>query len=111
MKKTRRKQQTRRDAVPLPAPVRWMGTALVGIFGAWVLFEIVVKAVYPYQLGSEQAKKVAALEARLAEQNQRNAALEQEVKYLKSDEGKEVLARRAGYQRPNETVYFLTRPE
>jgi|GEM_PF-4851714 cell division protein FtsB len=111
MKKIRRKQR-RKQNILLPTSLRWVGTALLGVCGAWVLFEIVAKAVYPYQLGDQQAKKVVALETQVKAQETRNQELTKEVTFLESDEGIEALARSvARYHRSNETIYLIPKPE
>ena len=74
---------------------------------AWVLSRVIARTAHPYLLGYQEGKKVAALRERLQQQSSTNVALKQRIEYLKSSEGEESEARRAGYHRPGEVVYLL----
>ena len=106
MSQPARRPRRRRNRIV--SPLRWLLTACAGILCAYALFELGVKAAYPYTLGDQQAKKVADLKNTLALQTARNADLYKDFDYLASDEGAETLARRQGYHLPGEQVYFLT---
>lgn len=106
MSENTRRQRRRRNRIP--TPLRWLGMVGAGMFCAWVLFELMVKIVHPYQLGDQQAKKAQQLRQQLAQQEARNTDLRKQVAYLRTEEGAEALARRAGYHRPKEEVYLLT---
>jgi len=79
----------------------------VGIVGAFLLFQVVAKIIYPYKLGYQEARKVAALQLRLNKATAMNDFYRSRVNYLESQEGGEMLARHAGYHRPGETAYLI----
>lgn len=103
-------RRRRRKRRPFPYPLRVALVMSAGMIVAWFSFQVLVKIVHPYQLGSEEARKVAELRARLNRQNQENVSLRAHIAFLKSDEGAEAVARRAGFHRPGEIVYFLSAP-
>lgn len=102
------RQRSRRRRRPRSYPLQLLGAATLVAGILFVAVIVVEKAVHPYWLGHQVGQEVATLQSKLRAQQQRNAALRQEVRYLKSDEGAEVLARRAGYHRPGEQVLLLT---
>lgn len=108
MSENKRGQRRRRNRIP--TPLRWLAMVGAGMLCAWLLFELMVKIVHPYQLGDQQAKKAQKLRQQLAQQEARNSELRKQVAFLRTDEGAEVLARRAGYHRPKEAVYLLAPP-
>jgi cell division protein FtsB len=100
----RRRRRRRRAAA---YPLKLLAVAVAGSLGAWCLFLLLAKAAHPYLLGHEENKKVAALQERLDRQHAENVALRKRIAYLKSPEGAESEARRAGYHRPGEVVYLM----
>ena len=103
----RKPKQHRRRRRFRSYPLQLLGAA-TGIALILVVAVLVVeKAAHPYWLGHQVGQEVATLKTRLHAQQKRNAALRQEVRYLQSDEGAEVVARRARYHRPGEEVILL----
>ena len=90
--------------------LRIAGLALVGVLAGCLLFPLASKIVRPYRIENEVEAKVRVLEERLARQSAENAVLMRRIDYLRTDEGKEMLARRAGYHLPGETVFLLSAP-
>ncbi|MDX1931732.1 MAG: hypothetical protein SFU56_03930 [Capsulimonadales bacterium] len=88
--------------------VRLAGMGAVGVFSALLLFQVALKILHPYRLGQEEARKVEALRHRLEARNAENQRLERRLEYLKSPEGQETLARRAGFHRNGEIPFLLT---
>ncbi len=80
------------------------------MFIAFVAFRFMQKVVHPYRLSNEVGQQVAVLREQYKRQEQENAALQQRLVFLRSDEGAEVEARRAGFLRKGETVYLLPNP-
>lgn len=76
----------------------------VGIYAAWAF---AVKIIHPYQMGWKVEQDVRKVQGELKRQNAQNALLEKRLAYLKTPEGAETEARRAGYARPGEKVYLL----
>jgi cell division protein FtsB len=92
--------------------LRLIGMGLGGVFIAVIAFRILQKVVHPYQLGNEVGQQVAVLREQYNRQEKENAALRQRLVFLRSKEGAEVEARRAGFHRKGEIVYLLpTTPE
>jgi hypothetical protein len=87
--------------------LRLLVLGAVGIGVASLAFAFLVKVVHPYKLGDEQARDIEKLQAELAREEARNDRLRKRVAYLYSNEGAEREARRAGFYRTGETVYFL----
>lgn len=83
-------------------------TVLGGMAAAGALFAFLSKVVHPYRLGYQVGQEVAAQRESLERQQRVNAQLRARVAYLKSEEGVEREARRAGYHRPGEIVYLMT---
>jgi cell division protein FtsB len=107
MSQPARKATRRRRDRRIPTPLLWLATIACGGLIAWASFELLVRVVHPYQLGDQQARKVADLKARLERQEARNADLRRELEFLQSDEGAETLARSEGYHKPGEKVYMI----
>jgi hypothetical protein len=80
---------------------------VTGILAATMLFHIVNKIAHPYKLGDEEARKIVALRARLQRQETENEALNAQLKYVSSAEGRERMARHHHYHRENEIVFLL----
>ena len=108
MKSARPKGDKRRRRIRAARNIVRLAALLAGgIVGAFLLFQVVAKIIYPYKLGYQEAKKMAAQQSRLKRQEARNALLEKRVAFLRTPEGSEYLVRRAGYHLPGETVYLL----
>ncbi len=103
----RRRQRSRRRRLS-SYPLQLLGAATLVAVTLFVAVVVIEKAAHPYWLGHKVGQEVAALQSKLRAQQKRNASLRQEVRYLKSDEGAEVVARQAGYRRPGEQVLLLT---
>ncbi len=78
--------------------------ALIGAYAAWGFG---VKIIHPYQMGWKVSQDVNKVEQELGRQNAQNGQLEKRLAYLKTPEGAETEARRAGFARPGETVYLI----
>ena len=78
-----------------------------GFVVAYALSLLIIKVVHPYKLGYDEAQKIAVLKETLAARRADNALLRKRVAYLNTNEGAEVEARRAGWQKPGETVYLV----
>lgn len=100
-----KKRRQRRAAVL--NVVRLLALLAGGTLGAFLLFQVVAKIIYPYRLGYQEAKKVAALQTRMDRASALNAYYQKRVDFLKSPEGAEMLARHGGYHYPGETAYLL----
>lgn len=87
--------------------LRLMGIAGGGVTAAYVLFVFILKVVHPYQLGYAVELDIRQVQTELNRQKARNSLLERRLDYLKTPEGAEMEARRAGWARPGETVYLL----
>lgn len=81
---------------------------LIGMYAAWAF---AVKIIHPYQMGWKVNQDVKKVETELNRQYAQNALLEKRLAYLKTPDGAETEARRAGYARPGERVYLLRRPQ
>ncbi len=101
----RRKRRKRRV---LSYPLRLAGLGAAAALALWLMGAVVVKAAYPYWLGYDVGARVAEARARLKRQKAENEALRARIRYLRSDEGAETLARRAGWRRPGESVIFFS---
>ena len=84
--------------------------AIGGFAFAYALSLLLIKAIHPYKLGYDEAQKIAVLNEQLAARRAENAILQKRVAYLNTPEGAEVEARRAGWQKPGETVYLIAPP-
>ncbi len=102
-KKTRRQRRRRHSRYAL----QLSGAALAIAFTLFLGVLVIEKAAHPYWLGHQVGQRVATLKADLHAQRQRNGSLRREVRYLSSDEGAEVVARRLGYRRPGEQVLLF----
>jgi cell division protein FtsB len=91
--------------------LRLTGMGLGGIFIAFIAFRVMQKVVHPYRLGNEVGQQVAVLREQYRRQEKENAVLRQRLAFLRSKEGAEVEARRAGFHLKGETVYLLPAPE
>jgi cell division protein FtsB len=100
----RRKRRRRAGSYYLKIAVTVVG----GMAAAGALFAFMSKVVHPYRLGYQVGQEVAEQRESLERQQRINAQLRARVAYLKSDEGVEREARRAGYHRPGEIVYLMT---
>ncbi len=98
----------RRRRRPLSYPLQLLGAACAVAAVLFVAVIVIEKAAHPYWLGHQVGQEVATLKTRLRAQRQRNADLARHERYLASDEGAEVVARRAHYCRPGEQVILLT---
>ncbi|MBC8101397.1 MAG: hypothetical protein H7Z41_02255 [Cytophagales bacterium] len=103
----RRRRKRRRFSSTLLYRLRLIGMAVGGVSGAWLAFLFLQKVVHPYKLGNEVGEQVAVLRAQQGHQEQENAVLRERLLFLRSKEGAEVAARRAGFHRRGETVYLL----
>ena len=81
--------------------------AVSGILAAYIAFCVIMKIVHPYRLGHEVGQQVATLKSKLDRETQENAALQERLNFLTTKEGAEVAARRGGFHKPGETVYYL----
>lgn len=84
--------------------VGFLLVSAVGVYAAWAF---AVKIIHPYQMGWKVEQDVKKVESELKRQHSQNALLEKRLAYLKTPEGAETEARRAGYARPGEKVYLL----
>jgi cell division protein FtsB len=75
--------------------------------GAWLLVVVAEKVIHPYWLGHEVGQQVAQVREQVARQKARNAELRKQILFLRSEEGAEREARRRGFRRPGEEVYFF----
>ena len=100
----RRKRRKRRG---LSYPLRLAGAGAAALIGLWVTGIVVIKAAYPYWLGYDVGSQVAEARDQLRRQRSENETLRARIRYLRSDEGAETLARRAGWRRPGESVIFF----
>ena len=91
-------------------PLQLAAVVIVGVLGAWIAARVVEKALHPYWLGHAVGIKLAAARKELSQQNARCAELSQQVAWLRSPEGAETKARRAGYRLPGEQVYLIETP-
>jgi cell division protein FtsB len=91
--------------------LRLTGMGLGGILIAFIAFRVMQKVVHPYRLGNEVGQQVAVLREQYRRQEKENAVLRQRLAFLRSNEGAEVEARRAGFHRKGEIVYLLPTPE
>ena len=83
------------------------GVAAAGVIGAYLVWAFVMKVVHPYQVGWSVARDRKKIQAELARQNRQNRQLEARLAYLKTPDGAETEARRAGFARPGELIYLL----
>lgn len=83
------------------------GFALVAAVGVYAAWAFAVKIIHPYQMGWKVSQDVKKVESELSRQYAQNALLEKRLAYLKTPEGAETEARRAGFARPGEKVYLL----
>ncbi len=84
-----------------------VGFVLVSAVGVYAAWAFAVKIIHPYQMGWKVERDVKKVQSELKRQNTQNALLEKRLAYLKTPEGAETEARRAGYARPGEKVYLL----
>ena len=84
--------------------VGFAAVAAVGVYAAW---GFAVKILHPYQMGWKVSQDVRKVETELSRQYAQNVLLEKRLAYLKTPEGAETEARRAGFARPGEKVYLL----
>lgn len=87
--------------------LRLFGIGMGGVLFAFVAFRFMLKVVHPYKLSSEVGQQVAVAREQYNRQEKENAALQQRLTFLRSKEGAEVEARRAGFHRKGEIVYLL----
>ena len=87
------------------------GLCVAGTLGAMLVWAFVVKVIHPYQLGWVVEKDIRVIRADLQKQNARNALLQKRLAYLKTPDGAETEARRAGFGRPGEMIYLLRKSE
>jgi len=87
--------------------LRLAGIAVGGSLAAYVLFLFIAKVIHPYQMGFSVERDIRTVRAELKRQRDKNTLLERRLNYLKTPEGAETEARRAGYSRPGEIVYLL----
>ena len=102
-----RRRKKRRLSSTFLFRLRLFGMALGGVIFAFAAFRFMQKVVHPYQLGSEVSQQVAVAHAQYRHQEQENAILQEQMMFLRSKEGAEVEARRAGFHRKGETVYLF----
>lgn len=102
----RRRRRKKRRVLSYPIRLAGIGAAVVG--GLWLMGTFVMKAAYPYWLGHDVGTQVAEARTRLKRQRAENEALRARIHYLRSEEGAETLARRAGWRRPGESVLFFS---
>ncbi len=81
--------------------------AVAGSIAAVGTYWLGAKILKPYSLSSAVGAKVALVQKRIERCEDETAALEQEFAYLKTEEGREALARRMSYHREGEKVYLL----
>ena len=91
-------------------PLQLTAAAAVVALSGWLIVLFCMKAAHPYWLGHSVNRKVALLQTELSERKARNTALRAQVRYLQSPEGTETIARRAGWRRDGEQVYYLREP-
>ena len=103
VKRTRRRKRKSSYGLQL------VGATVLVALAAWMLFAFVEKAIHPYWLQHTVGRDVSVLREKIATQKARNANLRAQIAYAQSEEGAEALARRAGFSRPGEQVYFLQR--
>ena len=87
--------------------LRIAGFALVAAVGVYAAWAFAVKIIHPYQMGWKVAQDVKKVKNELHRQHAQNALLEKRLAYLKTPEGAETEARRAGFAREGEKVYLL----
>jgi len=87
--------------------LRLAGIAGGGCLIAYVLFIFIAKVIHPYQMGFSVERDIRTVRAELKKQQAKNTLLARRLDYLKTPEGAETEARRAGYSRPGEIVYLL----
>ena len=102
-----RRRKKRRLSSTFLFRLRLFGMALGGIVFAFAAFRFMQKVVHPYRLGSEVSQQVAVARTQYKRQEQENAVLEEKLMFLRSKEGAEVLARRAGFHLKGEVVYLF----
>jgi cell division protein FtsB len=102
----RRRKRRKRRVLSYPLRLAALGGAAA--LALWLMGAVVVKAAYPYWLGYDVGTRVAEARARLKRQSAENEALRARIRYLRSDEGAETLARRAGWRRDGESVIFFS---
>ncbi len=107
MRRKRKQGRTRRRRRARSYPLQLAGAATLVAVAVWVLAVVVEKVAHPYWLGHTVGREVADLRAQLARQRARNALFRAQISYLRSAEGTETTARRAGWRRPGEEVYLL----
>ena len=91
--------------------IRWMVTvALLIVFGA-ILFRVSWKVAYPFVYGWKQRQEVARLEERDHQLRDENEALQEQHKWLSTEEGAKQKAREKGYLKPGEhSLRFIPPP-
>jgi cell division protein FtsB len=87
--------------------LRLIGMGLGGVLFAFISFLFMQKVVHPYKLGNEVSQQVAVAREQYDHQKKENAALNERLTFLRSKEGAEVEARRAGFHFKGETVFLL----
>ena len=102
-----RRRRIRRRRRAGSYPLQLAGAATLIALATYMMVLVVEKAAHPYWLGHSVKREVDEMRVRLSEQNARNAQLREQIRYLRSEEGAETTARRAGYRRPGEQVYLL----
>lgn len=107
----RRKKKRRLLSSTALYRLRLVGMGLGGMLFAFIAFRFMQKVVHPYKLSNEVGQQVAVLREKYKRQQQENAVLEQRLAFLRSKEGAEVEARRAGFHLKGETVYLLPTTE
>lgn len=111
LKKRSRQQRRRSRRRAGSYYLRIAATMAGGLCGAWMLFLFLSKVVHPYKLGYEVGREVTDMRGKVEAQEAANQTLRARIAYLRSDEGAEREARRAGYHRPGEVVYLLRSDE
>ena len=91
--------------------VKLGGIVVAGVVGAFLVWGFVVKVIHPYQMGWAVDQDVQRVRGDLRKQASRNALLQQRLAYLKTPDGAETEARRAGFARPGEMIYLLRTKE
>ncbi|MGC4043763.1 MAG: hypothetical protein QM758_08145 [Armatimonas sp.] len=99
-----RKRRPRRKSSPIFKQI------FIGLFGIGVamgLYRGAQAARAPYQLDNQQEVRITALQQRKARLTMRLADRTKLRNHLRTDEGREVIARQQGYHLPGEKVYLL----
>ena len=108
MRRERSRQRQQQQPRRRPGHPLRLAAVAVGVLGVLAVLVVVVeKAAHPYWLGNKVGREVAVLEKKLDAQNTRNETLRARIRYLRSPEGLETIARQKGYYRPGEHVFFL----